>query len=350
VTRFFPLDAGPDGRLWFFGGGFTPESIARRFIASARVGRGFERIEIVEGQSAPPIGTLNALESSGADFVAGADDGTIILGAYVRPTGSQTSIRGLWAVGPDGAWTLLYAYNTPVAALPPGVAIAFDLFSALALNRDGVYADFVTLTGEGVSDANNSAVITWSAADGLRVIAREGDPVPGDAAGTYGPFRSVHLSDRGDLAFTDPSAIYLHHPGLGVVTVARVGEPVAGGLATNLPALTVTTSYFMNNSQRMLPVVTGPNGLPSWIDDQGRLYFGAWTPPHMVAYSAQLVLPCPADFNGDGFTDFLDYADYVACFEAGECPAERDADFNGDGFVDFFDYADFVSAFEAGCP
>jgi hypothetical protein len=57
---------------------------------------------------------------------------------------------------------------------------------------------------------------------------------------------------------------------------------------------------------------------------------------------------CPADFNGDGFLDFFDYGDFVACFE-GTCSPGLTADFNGDGFVDFFDYDDFVGAFEAGC-
>jgi hypothetical protein len=58
---------------------------------------------------------------------------------------------------------------------------------------------------------------------------------------------------------------------------------------------------------------------------------------------------CPADFNGDGFLDFFDYDDYVACFEGSGCPPGRDADFNGDGFVDFFDYDEFVLNFETGC-
>ena len=58
---------------------------------------------------------------------------------------------------------------------------------------------------------------------------------------------------------------------------------------------------------------------------------------------------CPsADFNQDGFTDFFDYDDYVACFEGAGAPG-CNADFNGDQFVDFFDYDDFVYAFE-GCP
>jgi hypothetical protein len=54
---------------------------------------------------------------------------------------------------------------------------------------------------------------------------------------------------------------------------------------------------------------------------------------------------CRADFNGDGFLDFFDYADFVAAFESGD----PRADLNGDGFLDFFDYDDFVAAFESGC-
>jgi hypothetical protein len=57
---------------------------------------------------------------------------------------------------------------------------------------------------------------------------------------------------------------------------------------------------------------------------------------------------CAADFNGDGFLDFFDYDDYVACFEGSGAPG-CNADFNADGFVDFFDYDDFVESFETGC-
>jgi hypothetical protein len=50
----------------------------------------------------------------------------------------------------------------------------------------------------------------------------------------------------------------------------------------------------------------------------------------------------PGDFNGDGFKDFFDYADFIDAFESGE----PEADFNQDCFVDFFDFDDFVGAFE----
>ncbi|QOI99888.1 MAG: hypothetical protein HRU70_05080 [Phycisphaeraceae bacterium] len=59
--------------------------------------------------------------------------------------------------------------------------------------------------------------------------------------------------------------------------------------------------------------------------------------------------PCTADFNGDGFVDFLDLDAFVVCFEGEGCPPGRTPDLNGDGFVDFFDADTFIEAFEAGC-
>ncbi|QOJ00375.1 MAG: hypothetical protein HRU70_07690 [Phycisphaeraceae bacterium] len=60
-------------------------------------------------------------------------------------------------------------------------------------------------------------------------------------------------------------------------------------------------------------------------------------------------LPCPADFNGDGFLDFFDLDAFVSCFDGGDCPDGRTADYNADGFVDFFDLDAYVTDFEAGC-
>jgi hypothetical protein len=57
----------------------------------------------------------------------------------------------------------------------------------------------------------------------------------------------------------------------------------------------------------------------------------------------------PADFNGDGFVDFFDYDDFVACYEGLACPPGKNADYNGDGFEDFFDYDEFVLSYEQGC-
>jgi hypothetical protein len=94
-------------------------------------------------------------------------------------------------------------------------------------------------------------------------------------------------------------------------------------------------------ARMVVPVVEGENYL---IRVGG---FGGWTGSGTLTLS--FALPCPPDFNGDGFLDFFDYDDFVNCFETGTCPDGRTADFNGDGFVDFFDYDEFVGAFEAGC-
>ncbi len=61
--------------------------------------------------------------------------------------------------------------------------------------------------------------------------------------------------------------------------------------------------------------------------------------------NAQILFPCPADFNLDGTIDFFDYLDFVDAFSSGD----PSADFNNDTSLDFFDYLDFVDAFSAGC-
>jgi subtilisin family serine protease len=58
---------------------------------------------------------------------------------------------------------------------------------------------------------------------------------------------------------------------------------------------------------------------------------------------------CNADFNADGFVDFFDFDDFIACFDAGACPIGQNGDFNADGFADFFDVDDFVAAYVSGC-
>jgi hypothetical protein len=104
----------------------------------------------------------------------------------------------------------------------------------------------------------------------------------------------------------------------------------------------------------------GVSGAGQWDDDapldgifgEGECYsyaYGVCADPLGACISLYtLGGGCPsADFNGDGFTDFFDYDDYVACFEGAGAPG-CNADFNGDGFIDFFDYDAYVFAFE-GC-
>jgi hypothetical protein len=59
-----------------------------------------------------------------------------------------------------------------------------------------------------------------------------------------------------------------------------------------------------------------------------------------------LTCPCPADINGDGFVDGIDYDTFNNLFEAGSYLA----DYNHDCFVDGIDYDQFNNDFETACP
>ena len=54
---------------------------------------------------------------------------------------------------------------------------------------------------------------------------------------------------------------------------------------------------------------------------------------------------CPADFNGDGVVNTLDFLDFLNAFSAGD----PRADFNQDGVINTLDFLAFLNAFVAGC-
>ncbi len=58
-----------------------------------------------------------------------------------------------------------------------------------------------------------------------------------------------------------------------------------------------------------------------------------------------LPLPCPSDYDGDGFVTGDDFDSFVADFVDGFVTA----DFDADGFVTGDDFDGYVSAFESGC-
>lgn len=55
---------------------------------------------------------------------------------------------------------------------------------------------------------------------------------------------------------------------------------------------------------------------------------------------------CPADFNGDGVLNVLDFVAFQLAWQAGDVRA----DVNGDGMLDVLDLVTFQALFEEGCP
>lgn len=54
---------------------------------------------------------------------------------------------------------------------------------------------------------------------------------------------------------------------------------------------------------------------------------------------------CPADFNGDGEVNTLDFLAFLNAYNAGD----PGADFNGDGTINTLDFLDFLNAYNEGC-
>lgn len=96
------------------------------------------------------------------------------------------------------------------------------------------------------------------------------------------------------------------------------------------------------------------------ISPDGQYIVGAGIDPQgrSQAFRVRLPLPCPSDFNADGFTNSQDFFNYLtAFFTTPTCPQpcpnsdlHCPADFNRDCLINTADFFDFLAAFLAGCP
>ncbi|MCC6229884.1 MAG: hypothetical protein IT432_11740 [Phycisphaerales bacterium] len=91
--------------------------------------------------------------------------------------------------------------------------------------------------------------------------------------------------------------------------------------------------YLSNQVGGSLPEGYGNLGEPNLIDFS------------VIDGNQYITIPCPADFNRDGFVNALDYDEFASLFEAGDIGA----DFNHDGFANALDYDAYASHFELGC-
>ncbi len=72
-------------------------------------------------------------------------------------------------------------------------------FGHFYMTRTGSLIFQVWLHGVSVSTTNNSALCRWTVADGIEILAREGDVAPG-AGGNYGAFQVFSVSSGGAVA------------------------------------------------------------------------------------------------------------------------------------------------------
>lgn len=292
----------------------------------------------------------------------GADDfgETVMTGTVTGPAITAENASTLWRWRGDSPEVTMRGGDP----LPGGGGARTLAFEHAVLNANGDIIASVTLTGAGVTAANDTAVLLISRWGLKTLIAREGAPVgaSGDrydhlsfgavsgawtgcsnAAGRVlliGPL----VDDEGGAA---GAAVILWSPSGGATILAREGGRVKAR-GRELEILNVRAPALGDGTGMNL--TGGQDGLRTLLDDRNRAYFIAATTLGAMlregAFRAELSgETCLADVNADGFLDGQDASAYAEAFERGTDAAEL----NGDGFLDFFDYEAFAVAFETGC-
>lgn len=212
--------------------------------------------------------------------------------------GGVTSTNDLVLVtGHPGAWELVARESDAVAGLPAGVLLApgINPFENLRLNDAGYLAFAARLTGVGVTTLNDTCYV-WGRPGALRVVAREGDPVPGATEGeTFDDLGSLSglnllIGGANDIGFVakwrGPTATAINAgvwlgPATNLTLVARDGQSAPdfpGGTFKNLQFSTARlnpdgvitfagqTSTFPNDKAIWAGTVNGLEAV--WSEDQ----------------------------------------------------------------------------------
>lgn len=306
--------------------------------------------------------------------------------------------RVLFYEGPADQLEVLARAGDPVPGLPGAVYTTLRSTS-LRMNNAGAVCFQSTVTGGGTGE-----VIVSKGAGQAFVLAKNGDPVPGLPGVTLTQVSNgrIDINGLGRVAFSArlsgapsnaDSAIFIGDPN-GIEMVLREGDPLPGGFVA--PDLG-TATWFLNDRNQFVIIVsisdgatlfaTRPNGefvllarantlfstgdgfvgvvgaIAPWRLDAGARAAGSGRPT-IFNNNGELILsmfftgvtgsgvfrfdiddPCPADINCDGLLDLTDVNAFVTGF-VNQTPA---GDLNGDGLWDLGDIGIFMASFTGGC-
>lgn len=312
-------------------------------------------------RSATPVNGFGAgVNLQFPEFASFSNDGRIAFFGSLRAANGLTipNSSTLW-FGTPGDLRLVARINSQAADAPAGVV--YDSFSSTHPMLAGEFIGLsAVLGGAGVTSANDRAFFVGKQ-ESLAMVVREGDQVPGMPAGVAFADLSDRfaMNARGQIVFqatiSGPGVTSANNQGIWATDTRGDIHPIAlegteitavnaSGASVSLPVVRL----------RILADSGGEDGTPTSINAAGQVAFYVYINPRQTNSDSAIIRtdiiePCPVDFNADGFIDFFDFDEFVSCFEGVWCPDGSSADFNNDGFVDFFDYDGFVEAFEVGC-
>lgn len=224
---------------------------------------------------------------------------------------------------------------------------AFANFASPLFNASNDFAFQATISGPNVTTLNNDGI--WIKQDGvLKLIAMEANPAPGVAAGmNFNSFSELAINANGQIAFlgtlTGAGVTAANDTGIWATTVsgelrliAREGSPLASGQTGDVSGL-----YFAGGSNN-------EDGQRSGFNDRGELAFLATIVGggSRIAVS-DVVVPSSADFNGDSLVNGSDFLIWQRNLGMTTGAQKSNGDADGDGDVDAADLALWKGGFGA---
>jgi len=151
-----------------------------------------------------------------AEFAFGHSDQIAIVGSLTGIGIDSSNRDGIWSTGGGNGITLIARSGKAAPGTGPGVN--YSLFDRIAINSNGetAFRASLGLSGPGVNLMNDDGIWSEGGGNGLELIAREGDPVPGMGPGVnWGNFDSngaLSFNSHGQTAFR--SHLSLDSPGV----------------------------------------------------------------------------------------------------------------------------------------
>jgi len=218
----------------------------------------------------------------------------------------------------------------------------FGIAPSFALNDSGQAALLANLTGTSVGDNDNSGLFLGDGTQLIQIV-REGDSAP-DGNGQFADFllKRFVINNAGQVALeasltgtsggsSDDFGIFFYDHVLGLLQVARLGDPFFGSTITELGfSAGLEVSSGLNEPGQIAYSFTLADGREGIV---------LWTPPLL------------GDLNGDGFVGIDDLTTLLSNWNQNVSPGDvLSGDANGDGFVGVDDLNLVLTNWNIGTP
>lgn len=333
------FDPGVENRAWHSGvwrnsGGAT--SLVMR-DGDAAPGLSGESIEWIGNLDGGPSDTIGVVALTTGPTVTTENDGVLYYGALdaLEPIAREgDSILG---AAPGVSFSIARDCPQPACFGPVADIEVRPVTPDLAwLNRPNTYnvPGFPILSGAGVDESNDAALVVYERGVGLRSLAREGDPAPGVVGATLGATAPVDANTAGQLLIgavlhgtaSESAYLYLGRAPLGeVFPMLRLG----GGVTIDGETRTAVSLQTPSGPNAPFLLESGQVMYPLQLDGgEYGIFLGAFAP---MATNI-------ADLNADGVVDGADLGLLLGAW------GTSGADLNGDGVTDGADLGVLLGA------